>query len=386
MAVVVDVELGAGRGIYKGIRRYLTKNQEYWDFIFRFECKNTEDEFRTKELFKRADVLILGTLDSRVIEMVPKRLHRNTVITYPHYKRSLNCKIVSTEDTEIGRIAARYFVQQGFENFVFIPDDFGLNRESEASRMRLQGYREVIADYGCKLLFPHNDIKLNNYNELLALLKEFFDKEESFALFLNHDQLSMKFQESPITQPILLSQHVGILGVNNDTLICESANPPLSSIDPDYFKVGYQAAETINNLFHNRGEIDDIQYIPPSGLVERASSSILQVDDKHVIEAVNYINKNACRGCQVKDLLTHLSTNRQNLLYKFQKHLKMTPQEMILEVKMKAAKKLLLNTDFTVQHIAQSLSYVAEKSLRKTFTQHTGMTPGEFRKANRDSR
>lgn len=386
VVIIIDVKSEAGRGVYQGIQRFLLDNQKPWDVVYRFEYESISGLSETKKILKQADGVILGTLYLPGIEIIPERLRKRTVITYPHYRKSFDCKVVCSEDIEIGRIAAKHFMQQGFEDFVFISDNLGLSQGSEASQMRLQGYREVVENYNCTLLFPHSDIKLRSRNELSSLLKELFDQKRKLAIFLNHDNLSMIFHKDPITRAMFLSRHVGVVGVNNDTFICESEDPPLSSINPDYFNIGYRAAETVNRLFDEREKVDDIQYIPPKELVERASSNALQVNDKHLIDAVNYIKKNACKGCQVNDVLDHLGTNSRNLLRKFQKHLKVTPQEMILEVKMKAAKKLLIGTDFTVQHIAESLGYGIEKSLRKTFIQNTGMTPGAFRKANRDYR
>ena len=41
---------------------------------------------------------------------------------------------------------------------------------------------------------------------------------------------------------------VAIVGVDNDEVLCELSNPPLSSVVPDAHRIGYQGAQMLDEL------------------------------------------------------------------------------------------------------------------------------------------
>ena len=47
---------------------------------------------------------------------------------------------------------------------------------------------------------------------------------------------------------IRVADEVAIVGVNNDDLLCESAWPPLSSVEAEFSRVGFKAAEILDRL------------------------------------------------------------------------------------------------------------------------------------------
>ena len=44
---------------------------------------------------------------------------------------------------------------------------------------------------------------------------------------------------------VLVPEEIAVLGANNETIRCELAYPPLSSVIPNAFQSGYKAAETL---------------------------------------------------------------------------------------------------------------------------------------------
>ena len=73
-----------------------------------------------------------------------------------------------------------------------------------------------------------------------------------------------------------------ILTVNNDTDLCETSLPPLSSIPLDAEAAGYRAAEALDGLMKgHRPPKREIRY-KPLPVVVRASSANTQTDDPPV--------------------------------------------------------------------------------------------------------
>jgi len=56
--------------------------------------------------------------------------------------------------------------------------------------------------------------------------------------------LSFEVMEAASFANAQIPHDIAILGVDNDDLICELCNSPLSSIEHDSYSVGYNAAKT----------------------------------------------------------------------------------------------------------------------------------------------
>ena len=62
---------------------------------------------------------------------------------------------------------------------------------------------------------------------------------------------------------------ISIIGVDNDPTLCELATPPLTSIDPNPAKVGYEAAALLEQMIESGGAAPDDVWIEPTGIISR---------------------------------------------------------------------------------------------------------------------
>src|SRR5690606_16433917 len=99
---------------------------------------------------------------------------------------------------------------------------------------------------------------------------------------------------------LLVPEEVAVLGANNDTIRCELAYPPLSSVAPNAFQSGYHAAETLVQLMSGKPVSEPDRRIEPLGVITRQSTDILAIEDKNVAAALSYIREHACHGITVE--------------------------------------------------------------------------------------
>jgi LacI family transcriptional regulator len=82
--------------------------------------------------------------------------------------------------------------------------------------------------------------------------------------------------------------------VDNDEMLCELSNPPLSSVALDLDKAGYEAARLLNDLMtgsrNGKGRLVQVQ---PTGVVTRRSSDVNVADDALVAAALCFIRDHA---------------------------------------------------------------------------------------------
>jgi LacI family transcriptional regulator len=172
---------------------------------------------------------------------------------------------------------------------------------------------------------------------------------------------------------------IAVLGVDDDEVICELANPPLSSIQPNAQRIGFDGAAMLAQLMV--GEIPEapLVLIPPIRINVRQSSDATCVDDATVALALEFIGNNACLGIGVNDVAKAVSVSRATLERRFKKHLRCSPREEIERVRIAKVKTLLVETDYKLEMIASMTAYTTASHLSIAFRRVVGTTPGEYR-------
>ena len=84
-----------------------------------------------------------------------------------------------------------------------------------------------------------------------------------------------------------------MLGVDEDRLLCELANPPLSSVVLNLERAGYQAAELLDALMSRKVKRQQHLLVKPLWVVTRRSTEAVAVDDVMVAAALRFIRAKA---------------------------------------------------------------------------------------------
>jgi LacI family transcriptional regulator len=171
--------------------------------------------------------------------------------------------------------------------------------------------------------------------------------------------------------------------VDDDELLCELSNPPLSSIKTNAVKTGYQAAELLERMMSGEVIGAQMHLIEPLNVHVRLSTDVLAIEDKMVSDAVRFIRNHAYDDIQVQDILEQLKVSRRILESRFQKALGRTPHDEIINVKLKLVKKLLLDTKLSLAVIAERIGFKHTEYMSVVFKRATGIRPGEFRQQNK---
>jgi len=176
-------------------------------------------------------------------------------------------------------------------------------------------------------------------------------------------------------------EHVAIIGVNNDDLLCVSAATPLSSVDPDFSRMGYGAARMLDRLLHGEklSEAERHVMLPPVRVVQRQSTDVLAVDDPDVADAVRYIREHACNPCSVDEVLRQVSVGRRRLERLFARKLGYSPATEIVRVQIETAKQLLSRPEIKLAEVSHRCGFANPPSFTRAFTRVVGVTPSNYR-------
>ena len=182
---------------------------------------------------------------------------------------------------------------------------------------------------------------------------------------------------------LAVPEHVAVVGVDNDEILCHFCTPPLSSVIPNAELVGFQAAESLAALIEGESLADRLIQVEPVGVETRQSTDAVAIEDRDVAFALRYIRENACQGITVDEVVKHSLVSRSTLERQVRRYLNRTPQEEIRNTQVTRAKELLLSSDFTVERIARLCGFEHAEYMHVVFKRIVGSTPGAFRKRGR---
>ena len=131
------------------------------------------------------------------------------------------------------------------------------------------------------------------------------------AVFAAYDDRVNDLLKTLSLKRVRVPQDIAVLGVDNDTLICENTHPRLSSVMPDFEGEGYLAAETLDSMMHGDGPDSCVLLADIKDVVRRESTCELSSAGLLVQKAVVYIDRHALEGIGVEDVVRHLGCSHR---------------------------------------------------------------------------
>ena len=157
------------------------------------------------------------------------------------------------------------------------------------------------------------------YYKPSALSKWLKSLPKPIALMACDDNQGMHITEACRVSNIRIPEEVAVLGVDNDEMLCNLSDPPLSSVALDIEKGGYEAARLLHTMIKTKNqEFYDI-VVEPTQVVTRNSTDIYAAKDKYIGMALKYIHNNIEKNMKVSDVLTQVPLSRRSLEIRFQK-------------------------------------------------------------------
>jgi LacI family transcriptional regulator len=372
VAILVDGSTGYGRSVFRGVMRYANA-QRRW--IIHTELRRL---ISGKPAWPRCDGVIVAGVPMELLPPIRRRTRH-----FIHCSASADIKygpVICLDDVEAGRLAAEHLLDCRLEKFGF----FGRVGWS-ASDERCAGFIRAIEARGFSCLVSPAKWR-GSYSQTAVderqMLKWLKSLPRPIGVLAADDSAGVALAAGCLKAGIGVPDEVAILGVNNDDLLCDSAWPPLSSVEADYSRVGYSAAVMLDRLLQGERIPPDQRTVRlhPLGIVRRMSTDVLAVDDPQLAQAVRFIREHACDPCSMDDVLRHIAVGRRWLERQFARKLNRTPHEEILRVQMETAKRLLLQPGLPIEDIALRCGFSSAPSMGRAFLRSFDMTPAAFRR------
>lgn len=282
---------------------------------------------------------------------------------------------VETDDTAIAVAAFQHLRDQGLTHFGYTGDD-----RFNWSRWRQDHFTRLVtaAGFDCSVCPPVDrgsweKQRVETGRWLAGLPKP-------VGVMACYDLRAREVLDACQAVGLQVPDEVAVLGVDNDELLCDLAEPPLSSVAPNTGRAGAEAAALLDRLMAGEEVPPTAHLIEPLGVVRRQSTDVLAIDDPDVAAAVRFIRANACRGIGVSALLREIAVSRRVLETRFSKIRGHTPHEEIVRVQIARAKEILTQTDLPLAAVASQVGFAHPEYLSVAFKKATGVTPGTYRR------
>jgi LacI family transcriptional regulator len=224
------------------------------------------------------------------------------------------------------------------------------------------------------------DSEKNWEREQAAMIAWLRQLPKPAGIMTTHDSQGVQLLDACRRANIRVPDEVAVVSVDNDPVLCELASPPLSSLDQNVRKLGYEAATLLARLM--RGEKVPVTnyFFEPGEVVTRQSSDVITVKDANVSKAIRFIRENACREIDGEAIARAAGQSRRALEKKFRAHTGRTPMEEVYTIRLRRIKQLLTETDLVLPTVAERCGFTYHEYMSRFFKKHTGMSPGEYRK------
>jgi len=277
----------------------------------------------------------------------------------------------------IGRMVAEHFFDRGYRNFAA----YSLHTERFFEE-RIRNFVTAVESRSgtCSLLpEPISDRAADWEKGQARLMAWLAELPKPVGIFAANDQLGVRLLDACQRAGIAVPEEVAVVGAENEETLCAFANPPLTSVRFDGATVGFSAAELLARLMRGGARPKRQTLFPPKGIVVRKSSDEFVINDRLVAHAARMIRENAAGGLNVDDLCRRLNASRSTLDRRMKAALNRTPKDEILRVRFREVKRLLVETDLTIDTIAEQTGFAYSHYLQAAFKSEYGQTPGEFR-------
>jgi len=294
--------------------------------------------------------------------------------------------VVAHDETLIGRLGARHLLGQGLQCFAFFSVD------APWSLRRQEGFADELKMLGVDLpdhyfnaesflkAHPSPDAIWSSDGDLL--LDSWLNTlPNRIGIMCCNDVIALRLQDVCLGRGLRIPEDCALLGVDNNELRCNSAEVPLSSVELDFERIGYEAASLLYR--HITLDLQDtpVLYIPPVGVVTRQSSDLGSCGAPEFIEAMALIRQRFRQGLNVDELADAMSISRRKLERLFQAHIRRTPGEEIRRLRLELARELVTQTNLSMGDIANQCGYEYISHLSAAFKTAFGQSPIGYRKA-----
>lgn len=294
--------------------------------------------------------------------------------------RMRSLAFVRNDDKAVGALGAKFLLSLGkFRSFGFVPT----NIPNYCTVLRYEGFRAELAKRANRIMRYNGGTLVDGSSEdIVGLGKWLAALPKPAAVMPVYDLRATHVLEAAKVMGIKIPDQLAVVGVDNDELLCNLTQPPLTSILPDHVEEGVLAASVLQRLMD--GVLSRVHTFRETAktIVERESARNISPAAHLAEEAMTFIRQNACKGIGSADVAKHLHVSRRLCDLRFGECHGKTVLDAILDVRFDAIKRRLATSKAPIGKITAECGFPCELHAKRMFKKRFGMTMRDWRSAN----
>ena len=380
--MVIPLAYQDGRDCYTGILEYLAAQKIRWNVILIRERMTSP--ILKRFLLRGIDGIIFSAdmLSDTLVRLVPPHIPCVVMDAVHPEAFSVRAKLafVDIDSAAIGRLGADHLFTQGnYASFGII----GYTADCNWSESRVQSFCQTMKQRNqpCEILRVR---RTDLYDDSAhAVMQKWANRlHRPAAVMAVSDELARQFIECLSSARIPVPQDIAVLGVDNESILCTHMTPTLSSIQPDFERSGFLAADCMEMFLRSRGAgraanasgLPLRQVSPVKGIVERESTAPASPAGLMVRKAETFIHDHADGNLRVANVARHLGISRRLLDLRFREITGRTVLAAIQSVQLERVRHLLRTTQLSIAEIGRLVNFRSENHLKRLFKATYGMT------------
>jgi LacI family transcriptional regulator len=175
---------------------------------------------------------------------------------------------------------------------------------------------------------------------------------------------------------------VGVIGADNDELVCGLSDPAMSSVGVNFERAGYEAGEALERLMCGSRQVPSKITVFATHVIARRSTDVVAVEDHHLGKALRFIRDHAGQPLTVDEVVLAATLSRRALERRFRKEIGCSILHEIRRARTDQIVKLLVETDLPVGEIACSLGFADVQHFARYFRAARKLSPVAYRRSH----
>ena len=298
---------------------------------------------------------------------------------------------VSFDFKEIAMKAIDLFKRRGCRHVVYVgthlPNGVRISRSFAKQFAAEAGKAGLTYTIPKRKVYSSIGIRVGECDEVMKQLAEY---PKPCGILTYDDGIGRDLLDLCRLADINVPSSVYMLGMDDNGLICENANPALSSIALDYERTAFLAAKALDDMICGRVKKDNLPRLVcgVKGITERASTLDERGAGRIVALACEFIKKNACRpgGIGQADIARHLGVSVRTLQLRFKEVSFMgTILQEIQRVQLEQVCRQLATTKKKISEITLAAGFGSLSRSKALFQKTFGMSMREYRMSQKNA-
>lgn len=268
----------------------------------------------------------------------------------------------------VGRMAAEYFLGLNFRDFGFVTFD-----ENLLERARRTAFQRAVERGGARF----HALTPSSLRRGIARLPR------PMALFAVNDPNALDVIRLCRDAGASVPEEFAVLGVDDTEIVCELAGVPLSSINCNFERQGYEAAALLDRLMRGEKPPREPVTVQPRGVTVRRSTDTIAIPEPEAARLLRYLRDHYAEPLTLQQLGEAAGVRLREANRTFRRHVGRSMLQELTRLRVTKAQLLLRGERQKLERVAQECGFSSRFHFVRAFVRCVGLTPSAWRRQAR---